>query len=111
MTGTIVLLVTLAQIPQAPQTPPTTADVRLDLAGRPLAEALQEIQAGGLAIVFSPDLVRPDMRVREQPKATRLPDIVNEILAPHGLTTRAGENGTLVVVLKFTESVDVTSTA
>ncbi|HEV8236088.1 MAG TPA: TonB-dependent receptor, partial [Gemmatimonadaceae bacterium] len=50
-------------------------------------------------------------KVREQPKSTRLADIVNEILAPHGLTTRPDENGVLVVVLKYSETVDVASTA
>ena len=98
MTLAVALLLTLTQ-------------GQLDLAGKPLAEALLEIQARGVTIVFSADLVRPDMKVREQPKSTRLTDIVNEILAPHGLTTRPGENGALIVVLRFTESVDVTSTA
>jgi hypothetical protein len=95
---TLVLLMALAQAPQ------------LSLAGKSLAQALQEIQAQGITIVWSPDLVRPDMKVREQPKSTRPADVVNEILAPYGLTTRAGENGVLVVVLKFAESVDVTGT-
>jgi hypothetical protein len=99
MTLALVLVLTLTQ------------QGRLNLAGLPLAEALQQIQARGVAIVFSTDLVRPDMKVREQPKSTTLTDIVNEILAPHGLTTRAGENGVLVVVLKFAESVNVESTA
>ena len=95
MTATLVLLLTLAQTPQ------------LNLAGKPLAQALQEIEAYGITIVWSEDLVRPEMKVREQPKSTRLADIVNEILAPYGLTTRAGETGALVVVLKFNESVEV----
>jgi hypothetical protein len=83
----------------------------LNLAGRPLADALQDLQAHGLRIVYNTDLVRPDMKVREQPKATQLADIAREILAPYGLTTRAGDDGVLVVVLKYTESVDVTTTA
>jgi hypothetical protein len=99
MTATLVLFVALAQAAQ------------LNLAGKPLAQALHEIEAQGLTIVFSDDLVRPDMKVREQPKSTRLADIANEILAPYGLTTRAGEDGTLVVVLKFAETVDVATTA
>src|SRR5579859_756136 len=95
----LVLLVLLAQAAQ------------LNLAGKPLADALREIEAArGVTIVFSDDLVRPDMKVREQPRSTRLPDIVNEILAPHGLTTRAGDGGALVVVLRYSESVDVAGT-
>jgi hypothetical protein len=81
----------------------------LQLAGRPLAEALQEIDARGLKVTFTTDLVRPDMRVAAEPKATHLHDIADEILAPFGLTTRPGPDGTLVVVLKFTESIDVSS--
>src|SRR5579872_1114923 len=98
MTATLIFLLTLWQAPQ------------LNLAGKPLAQALQEIEAQGISIVWSEDLVRPDMKVREQPKSTRLAEIVNEILEPYGLTTRVGENGALVVVLKFNESVDVEGT-
>ena len=83
----------------------------LNLAGRPLPDALGELQAHGLRIVYSTDLVRPDMKVREQPKAAELGAIAREILAPYGLTTRAGEDGVLVVVLKFAESVDVATSA
>jgi hypothetical protein len=83
----------------------------LNLAGRPLADALQELQGHGLRIVYSTDLVRPDMKVRDQPKAASLADIANEILAPYNLTTRAGDDGVLVVVLKYAESVDVSTTA
>lgn len=107
MAEMVVLLLMLLQTPQGVP----AVEVGLDLAGKPLTEALQRIQARGITIVFTADLVRPDMKVREQPKSTRLTDIVNEILAPHGLTTRAGENGALIVVLKFSESVDVESTA
>ncbi|HEX4567483.1 MAG TPA: TonB-dependent receptor [Vicinamibacterales bacterium] len=95
MTCAVALLLTLMQSPQ------------LNLVGKPVAQALREIEAQGITIVFSEDLVRPDMKVREQPKSTRLTDVVNEILAPHGLTTRVAENGALVVVLKFAESVEV----
>ncbi|HEX4568607.1 MAG TPA: TonB-dependent receptor, partial [Vicinamibacterales bacterium] len=99
MTATIVLFVALTLVQP------------LNLAGRPVADALQELQAHGLRIVYSTDLVRPDMKVREQPKATQLADIAREILAPYGLTTHAGDDGVLVVVLKYTESVDVSTTA
>lgn len=89
----------------------SAGELHLDLAGHPLAEALQDIQAQGIALSFSRELVRPDMIVRQQPKATRPPDIVNEILAPFGLTTRRDDNGTLIVVLRFSESVDVATAA
>jgi hypothetical protein len=91
----VALLLTLLQPPP------------LNLVGKPVAQALREIEARGITIVFSEDLVRPDMKVREQPKSAQLTDIVNEILAPYGLTTRVGENGALAVVLRFAESVEV----
>jgi TonB dependent receptor-like, beta-barrel/TonB-dependent Receptor Plug Domain len=85
----------------------TQAQALPRLAGQPLAEALRIIEARGLRIVFTDDLVRPGMRVREEPAATTLRDIVDEILRPHGLTTRAREDGVLVVVLRFDTAVDV----
>ena len=86
----------LAQTPTLPR-----------LAGQPLADALRAIDARGLTIVFADDLVRPDMRVREEPRSTALRDVLDDILKPHGLTTRAREDGALVVVLRFDTAVDV----
>jgi outer membrane receptor protein involved in Fe transport len=63
-----------------------------------LEEALQRLEARGLSILYSSDLVRPSMRVREEPRATEPRAILEEILAPHGLTARAGPNGSLMLV-------------
>jgi VWFA-related protein len=68
------------------------------LAGRPLAEALRLLEARGLAVIFSSELVRPEMRVTDEPKATRLEEALAEILQPHGLTFRPGPGGKLLVV-------------
>jgi hypothetical protein len=71
---------------------------RRAVAGRPLAEALREFQARGLRIVFSSELVRADMRVTVEPHGGSDRQVVDEILRPHGLETRAGPRSTLIVV-------------
>jgi len=67
-------------------------------AGRPLVEALRELQSRGLAIFFTSNLVRPDMRVTEEPSAVEPRRILDQLLAPHGLGVEPGPGGRLVVV-------------
>jgi len=66
--------------------------------GRPLEDALRELQSRGLPIVFTSQLVRPEMRVVAEPEATEPRRILDELLAPHGLRAEEGAGGTLVVV-------------
>lgn len=66
--------------------------------GRPLQEALLELRAGGLNIVFSTRVVRPDMVVAVEPTAGTRQEVLAELLSPHGLEAREEANGTLVVV-------------
>jgi hypothetical protein len=68
------------------------------LAGRPLSEALAELKARGLNIVFSSELVRPEMRISVEPKTQNLRKILDEILRPHGLAAKEGAKGTLTIV-------------
>src|SRR5262245_15616767 len=56
-----------------------------DWLGRPLTEALRELQSRGLRIVFTSQLVRPEMRVEAEPSSGDPRRILDEILAPHGL--------------------------
>jgi hypothetical protein len=63
-----------------------------------LEEALQRLEARGLSILYSSDLVQPSMRVREEPRATEPREILEEILAPHGLQVKDGPNGSLMLV-------------
>jgi hypothetical protein len=67
-------------------------------AGRRLQDVLEELRAAGLNIIYSTDLVRPGMTVRQEPRAGGDRAVLEEILAPHGLVTRPGPAGTLVVV-------------
>ncbi|MEZ5332858.1 MAG: TonB-dependent receptor [Thermoanaerobaculia bacterium] len=68
------------------------------LAGRSLAEALQLLRDEGLAIVFTDEVVRPEMTVRQEPTAPTPRAVLDEILAAHGLAARDGGDGILVVV-------------
>lgn len=67
--------------------------------GRELAEVLRELQSRGLAVVFTSELVRPGMTVRAEPAVEEPRAVLEEVLAPHGLTVREGPGGVLVVVV------------
>jgi outer membrane cobalamin receptor len=66
--------------------------------GLTLEEALARLQARGVSILYSSDLVQPSMRVREEPRATEPRAILAEILAPYGLKVADGPNGSLLLV-------------
>jgi hypothetical protein len=68
------------------------------LAGRSLAAAIGELQARGLTIIYSSELVRPAMTVREEPRSTDLRKILEEILRPHRLDVHEAPGGVLVIV-------------
>jgi hypothetical protein len=77
-------------------------------AGRPLGDVLRELQATGLNIVFSSEIVRPTMKVLTEPKAVLPREVLDEILRPHGLQVRSGPGGALLVVrLRETPPVTV----
>ena len=66
--------------------------------GLTLAEALADLQARGLRVIYSEDLVRPEMRVVDEPRAVWMHDILAELLAQHGLEARVGPGGSLLVI-------------
>jgi hypothetical protein len=68
--------------------------------GRPLADVLREIQAGGVKLVYSTELVRPELLVVAEPRARAPRKRIDELLKPHGLETRDGPNGTILVVTR-----------
>jgi Ca-activated chloride channel homolog len=74
------------------------ADEPAPLSGRPLADALRLLEARGLPVIFSSELVRPEMRVASEPRGGRPEDVLAEILRPHGLAFRPGPGGRAVVV-------------
>jgi len=67
-------------------------------AGRRLVDALKDLQTRNLNIVFSSELVKPELRIASEPKSTTPRRILDEILAPHGLEVRSGPGRTLLVV-------------
>lgn len=67
-------------------------------AGRPLAEALRELQSRGLRLIYSDDVVTSDMLVRAEPRATQPRKILDELLREHALRAEDGPRGSLVVV-------------
>ncbi len=60
---------------------PSTASYQ----GQSLDQAISHLEAGGLTVFYSSDLVRPDMTVRVEPVASGPVDVLSEILAPHQL--------------------------
>ena len=63
-----------------------------------LADALRVLQARGLRLVFTSQIVTRDMRVVAEPRATRPIEILDELLKPHGLRIEQGPGGVLQVV-------------
>lgn len=83
----------------------TARSPRPIVAGEPLAEALAELAARGLPIVFSSRVVNPQMTIRTPPQGTSPRAVLDEILAPAGLVAIDGAGGSLVVAVAGTESV------
>ena len=69
------------------------------LAGRPLLEALAQLQQDGLRIVYSSAVVTPAMVVENEPEGDQPRAILDQILAPHGLMAKDGPGGTILIVV------------
>jgi TonB dependent receptor/Carboxypeptidase regulatory-like domain/TonB-dependent Receptor Plug Domain len=77
---------------------PGAAEAKDFRAGMPLTEALLELQARGMKLVFSSAVVRAEMTVRSKPASQDPRSILDELLAPHGLGVQEGPGGILVVI-------------
>jgi outer membrane receptor protein involved in Fe transport len=66
--------------------------------GRPVRAVLEELQRAGLNLVYNDSLVPGSLLVAREPKARSGPDLLNEILEPHGLATRHIGPDTWVIV-------------
>ncbi len=73
-------------------------------AGLMLQQALQELQAQGLPVVFTTRLVRPEMRVLSEPAAIEPRRILDEILHPNGLEAREAAGGRIVILPHWAHS-------
>ncbi len=58
-------------------------------AGRSVQDVLGELQDADLTLIYNDALVPPGLRVLREPAATAGIPLLNEILAPHGLTARS----------------------
>lgn len=67
-------------------------------AGRPLVEALRDLESKGLHLIFSSDVVRPDMVVGAEPRATEPRSILDELLREQHLRATDGPRGSIVIV-------------
>ena len=65
---------------------------------RRLDEALADLQRRGLKIIYSSEVVRPDMRVETESRDTSLRRTLDELLSPHGLIAQDGPGGTVLIV-------------
>ena len=89
-------------LPAAETSMPSAADS--GYTGKSLTEALLDLRSRGLKIVFTSNVVRPDMSVEAEPVAIDLRQILEELLAPHGLEALDSAGGTVVVVARAAEA-------
>jgi len=97
------------------------ADDSRRYAGRPLAEALEDLRSQGLRLIYSSDLVRPDLIVADEPDADSPRLVLDRLLAPFGLRSQDGPGDTVLVVRgqdsgaaglpAFREEVEVSTSA
>lgn len=109
MLAAALLFVALGQA----QSATTIQPGELHLEGRSLSDAIDTIAAEGLPVRYSPEVVRPEMRVDAEPRGTTLGAVLQEILQSHGLTTQVESDGSMTVVKtpRFNENVDVAAAA
>ena len=68
------------------------------MAGRPLAEVLDELRRDGLNVLYSSAVVEPGVSVTVEPAALDARAILDEILPPLGLAAQDGAGGSVLVV-------------
>jgi len=92
------------------QNEPRAVEIPL-YAGALLTDVLEALKSKGFHINYSSELVLPTMTLLTRPKATRIDDLLREILAPYDLRASRGALGTWVIGPKKTKKVkEVTET-
>ena len=76
----------------------TAAAQTTSLRGRSLAEALHILEGRGLRIIYSTDVVRPEMIVGIEPRSTEPRQLLDELLREHHLHATSGPHGSIVIV-------------
>ena len=69
-----------------------------ELEGLSVLDALTVLEAEGLQLIYSSDLVQPWMSVRESRESEDPAQALLDLLAPFGLTTRQGPRDSLLIV-------------
>ena len=69
-----------------------------DFQGLELEQAIERLEARGLSILYSSDLVTPGLIVTAEPTATEPLEILKQIVKPLGLAVDAGPGGAVVLV-------------
>jgi len=64
-----------------------------DYAGLTLEQAIHQLERQGARVLYSSALVKPDMRVQQEPTSTSPRGVLEEIVAPYGLAVRVGPGG------------------
>jgi outer membrane cobalamin receptor len=78
--------------------PAAEADERAQFRGMSLERAIRVLEARGLAVLYSSALVKPWMRIRDEPQASEPQRALEQMLAPFGLTLRLGPDSMLAIV-------------
>jgi len=68
------------------------------LRGRSLVEALHVLEGRGLRLIYSTDVVRPEMIVGIEPRSTEPRQMLDELLREHHLHATNGPRGSIVIV-------------
>jgi hypothetical protein len=68
------------------------------LTGLTLEAAIEKLEDAGLRVFYSSDVVRPTMRVREQPAGADARDWLRALVAPHGLGVVRGPRDSMLIV-------------
>ena len=74
------------------------ASAQARYAGRPLIDALHDLESKGLHLIYSNDVVRPDMFVRAEPRAVDARGILDELLREQHLRATDGPQDSIVIV-------------
>jgi outer membrane cobalamin receptor len=73
-------------------------EVASEWVGRPLTEALEALRDQGLRLLYGSNVVRSSMLVTAEPEGASPREILDEILAPHGLAAEEAAGGILRIV-------------
>lgn len=76
----------------------STGALAFEFKGVTLEAAIEELEARGLSVLYSSDLVGPEMRVLHAPASTAPRALLEEIVRPHGVQVAEGPGGSLVLM-------------